>query len=86
MKIIGGISKLTVNLSRIKCIKIIRHTIVFEYKMRYEYVFNPTTCEYERTEIVDTVEMEYDNYDLAKAYKEEFDEMWDEYLIENAGI
>ena len=26
------------------------------------------------------------NYELAKAYKKEIEEMWDEYLIEDAGI
>jgi hypothetical protein len=83
MKIIANLGSLSVNLERINCIKVYDNILLVEYKKRFEYVLNPLSGEYERDEITDIVEMEYPDSGVAKSYKDNFDEMWEEYLLES---
>ncbi len=57
--------------------------LIVEYRKRFEYVLNPLSGEYERHEITDIVEMEYPDSGVAKSYKDDIDEMWEDYLLKN---
>ena len=81
------ISYLTIDLDRIKAVKLNNFTSVgktnvltVEYNARVEYSRNPFTNEIEKTQIIDTVTKEYPDYSTAQAYQMELEEAWREYL------
>ncbi|NCP83918.1 MAG: hypothetical protein COW66_08340 [Flavobacteriaceae bacterium CG18_big_fil_WC_8_21_14_2_50_34_36] len=82
----GGV---TLNLSTIKCFKLQTHrdlgktnVMVVEHKKRYDYIQHPQTHEYEKQEYNETTEVEYSSYDSAEAHRNEWEEIWQDYLDE----
>jgi len=80
---------LTLNLSQIKCFKLNQfhnigkqNTLVVEFKKRYDYIQNPDTREFEKQEYNEQTDLEFPNYETAKAYTDEWIEIWQEYLDE----
>jgi len=80
---------LTVDMETIKCFKVPTNTdtgktnfLILEHKKRIEYVKNPATNEYEKIKFNDTSEIEYPSFDMANAYKDEWEEIWENYLNE----
>lgn len=82
---------LTLNLSQIKCFKLNSftnvgksNTLVVEFKTRYDFIQHPETNEFEKQEYNEKTELEFPDYDTAKAYSEEWIEIWQEYLDEQS--
>ena len=80
---------LTINMADVKCIKLRNfsnigkpNTMTVEFKTRFTYVQHPITGEFELRECHETTELEYPDYDTAKAYTLEWIEFWKEYLEE----
>lgn len=80
---------LTINLSQVKCFKLNSftdigktNTLVVEFKTRYDYIQHPETSEFKKQEYNEKTEIEFPDYDTAKAYSEEWIEIWQEYLDE----
>jgi hypothetical protein len=78
----GGV---TLNLATIKAIKLSTNTshrdvIVIEHKTRYDYIKNKATGEYEKQEYNETTEVEYPSYEVAEAYRDEWVDIWQNYL------
>ncbi len=78
---------LTLNLSTIKCFKLTnfhgigkRNTMTVEFKTRYDYIQHPTTSQFEKQEYNEYTELEFPDYETALAYKNEWEEIWQEYL------
>ncbi len=87
MKRLTTISSLTIDLDRIKAVRVNNFTsientsaITVEYNARIEYSKNPFTNEIEKTQIVDTVIKEYPDFSIAQVYQMELEEAWSEYL------
>jgi hypothetical protein len=82
----GGV---TLNLSTIKCFKLQTHrdlgktnVMVVEHKKRYGYIQHPQTHEYEKQEYDEITEVEYSSYESAEANRNEWEEIWQDYLDE----
>ncbi len=82
----GGV---TLNLETIKCFKVSTYTdlgksniLIIEHKTRFEYIFNPETDEFEKQECNDITEVEYSSYNSACAHRDEWAEIWQDYLNE----
>jgi hypothetical protein len=82
-------SGLTINLSQVKCFRLNsftdigkKNTLVVEFKTRYDYIQYPETNEFEKQEYNEQTEIEFPDYDTAKAYSDEWIEIWQEYLDE----
>ncbi|EMY82068.1 hypothetical protein pgond44_02478 [Psychroflexus gondwanensis ACAM 44] len=80
---------LTINLSQVKCFRLNsftdigkKNTLVVEFKTRYDYIQYPETNEFEKQEYNEQTEIEFPDYDTAKAYSDEWIEIWQEYLDE----
>lgn len=80
---------LTLNLKQIKCFILNpftnigkQNTLIVEFKKRYDYVEHPKTGEFEKQEYNEQTEMEFADYETAKAYTNEWIEIWQEYLDE----
>ena len=59
-----------------------KNTLTIEFKKRLEYVFNPSTNQYEKEEINDTTEIEFPSWETGREYTKELDELWQYYLNE----
>jgi hypothetical protein len=80
---------LTINLSQVRCFRLNsftdigkKNTLVVEFKTRYDYIQYPETNEFEKQEYNEQTEIEFPDYDTAKAYSDEWIEIWQEYLDE----
>jgi len=80
----------SINLADVKCLRVIsireldikKAFLVIEFKSRFEYIFNPESGEYEKQEFNDKTEIEFSEYEMAIAYKRDWENMWQEYLEE----
>jgi hypothetical protein len=83
----GGI---TVDLETIKCFKVQTYSdigksnvLTIEFKTsNVDYILNPETEEFELHTFNDKTEVEYPSYDSACAYRDEWAEIWQDYLTE----
>lgn len=82
---------LTLNLSQIKCFKLNsfstmgkRNTLVVEFKTCYGYIEHPETGKFEKQEYKEQTEVEFPDYETAVAYRDEWEEIWQEYLDEQS--
>jgi hypothetical protein len=80
----GGIS---LDLSRIKSFHIDTwtpnkrsHILRIELNSRYEYIYHPGRDKYEKIHILDFIEHPYSDYSMAEAYRNEWQEYWEDYL------
>ncbi len=80
---------LTLNLSHVKCFKLSNftgigksNTLIVEFKTRFDYIQHPETGEWEKQEYNEKTELEFPNFDTAKAYSDEWFEIWQGYLDE----
>ena len=78
-----------VDLSKIKCFRLNQftnigkqNTLTIEFKTRIEYVWNPNSSQFEKEEIKDFTEIEFPSYETAKLYTKEFEEIWQDYLVD----
>jgi len=78
---------LTIDLATIKCLKLSTFSdlgktniLVVEFKTRYDYIENPKTGEFEKQEYNEQTEIEFSDYETAKVYRLELDEIWEDYL------
>jgi hypothetical protein len=83
------ISSLTVDLDRIRAIKLNNFSnvdktniLIIEYNSRIEYSKNPFNNEIEKCEIVETISKEYPDFETAQLYQIELQDCWNEYLSE----
>jgi hypothetical protein len=79
---------LTLNLATVKCIKLSifdnNNKMIIEFKKRYDYIQHPNTGEFEKQEYNEQTEIEFPDYEIAKTYKDELDEIWQDYLDDQA--
>jgi len=82
----GGV---TLNLASIKSFKVQTNInigktniLVIEHKKRYEFLEHPKAGEFIKQEFNETTEVEYPSYDSAVAHRDEWAEIWQEYLDE----
>ena len=75
------ISSLTVDLDRIRAIKVNNfsnignsNVLTIEYNSRIEYTKNPFTNEIEKNVIVETITKEYPDFETAQLYQTEFED------------
>ena len=84
----GGV---TLDIETIKCFKVQTFTqvgksnvLTIEFKSRVEYVYNPNSKEFEKQTFNDKTEVVYSDYDSACAYRDEWSEIWQDYLNERS--
>lgn len=77
----------TLNLATIKCFKLQtnidlgkNNILVVEHKKRFGYIQHPETGKLEKQEYNETTEIEYFDYATAAAYRDEWEDIWQEYL------
>lgn len=82
---------LTLNLSQIKCFKLNsfstvgkQNTLVVEFKTRYDFIQHPETGKFEKQEYREQTEVEFPDYETATVYRDEWVEIWQEYLDEQS--
>ena len=82
----GGV---TLNMATLKCFKVSSNSdigktnvMVVEHKTRIEFIQHPKTGEYEKQEFNEKTEVEYPSFELAQAYRKEWEEIWQDYLDE----
>jgi len=82
----GGI---TLNLGQIKAFHIDSfspnkrsHILKIDLKSRFEYIHNPFTEEHEKVLIEDYLEHPYADFETAEVYRNEWQEIWQDYLNE----
>ena len=80
----GGI---TLDLSQIKAFHIDSyspnnrsHILKIDLKNKYEFIFNPSTEEYEKVLIEDYIEHSYADFGTAEAYRNEWEDIWTDYI------
>jgi hypothetical protein len=80
-------SGLTLNLATVKCFKIStlftddnKNTVVVEFKTRRDYIQHPDTGNFELQEYNETTEMDFPNHEIATTYRNEWEEIWQDYL------
>lgn len=56
--------------------------MVIVHKTRYDYIKNKATGENEKQEYNEKTEVEYASYEMADAYRDEWVEIWQDYLNE----
>ena len=68
--------RISINLADVKCFKIVsirepeRKTfLTVEFKTRYGYILNPEVDKFEKQEYNDKTEIEFEEYEMAIAYK-----------------
>lgn len=75
---------LSIDLSQLKCFRINTGEgpciVTVEFKSRQEYVYNPETVEYELQVCSDQTEIEFDGYDSAVMFVEDWNKIWQKYL------
>jgi hypothetical protein len=79
----------SVDLSQVKCFKLSpfssigkTNILVIEFKKRLEYIYNPFTETHEQQEINDFTEVEFPDWETARQYTQELEEIWQDYLDE----
>ena len=85
--------KVVFNIAELKSIKVLsdnaenindRHYfLTFELKTRVEYILNPNTKQYEKEYFNDIIQVEFNDYEMAQAYRRDWIAMWDEFLDKN---
>ena len=87
MERIIRISSLTIDLERIRAIKLNNYNnigetnvLIVEYNTRIEYSKNPFTNEIEKNEVQDIISKTYPDFETAQIYQTEIEECWREYL------
>lgn len=82
---------LTLNLSQIKCLRLNvftsldkRNILVVEFKTRYDFIQHPETNEFLKQEYNEQTEVEFPDYETAVVYRDEWEEIWQDYLDEQA--
>ncbi len=82
----GGVS---FDISQVKCFKLNSNRdfgptnkLVIEFKTRAEYIWNPEIGIYEKQLYNDTIEVEFSDWETARNYTIEFEEIWQDYLEE----
>lgn len=82
----GGI---TLDLSRVKSFQIDSwspnkrsHILRIEFNGRNEFVYNPGTKAYEKMLVQDHLDHPYADYGTAEAHRNEWEEIWQDYLNE----
>ena len=83
---------LMLDLAQVKCFKLSPFLIdgnninqlVVEFKTRLEYVFHPGTQHWEKHTMNEQIEQEFPSYNTAEAYLREWEEIWQDYLDEQA--
>ena len=80
----GGV---TLNLATIKCFKLQTsiglgktNVMVVEHKKRYDFIQHPKNGKYKKQEYNEVTEVEYLTYESAEAHRNEWEEIWQEYL------
>ncbi len=78
---------LAIDLATIKCFKLSpfsdlekTNILIVEFKTRYDYIENPITSEFEKQEYNEQTEIKFADYETAKVYKLEWQEIWEDYL------
>jgi len=81
---------LTLDLSQIKSFQVdswLPHNksniLRVELKSRFEYIINPETNSYEKILIQDYIEHPYSDYETAIFYRDEWEEIWKDFLLGN---
>lgn len=59
------------------------HILRIEFHSRYDYIFNPGKQEYEKVLINDFTDHPYADYETAEAYRNEWQEIWEDALNED---
>ncbi len=82
---------LTLNLSQVKCLKLSpfstlgnTHALIVEFKTRYDFLQHPETNEFLKQEYNEKTELEFPDYETAVVYRDEWEEIWQDYLDEQA--
>jgi len=83
----GGV---TVDLETVKCFKVQTYTeigksnvLTIEFKTsNVKYIFNPETEKFELHSFNDKTEIEYSSYDTACAYRDEWADIWQEFVTD----
>jgi hypothetical protein len=83
----GGV---TIDLETVKCFKVQTYTevgksnvLTIEFKTsNLDYVFNPETELFEMHTFNDKTEIDYPSYDSACSYRDEWAEIWQDYLTQ----
>lgn len=79
---------LTLDLGLVKCFKLNSHSdigktnvLVVEYKTTHvDYIFNPKTEEFELHKYNEIIEMEYPSHDIASANRQDWIDVWQDYI------
>jgi hypothetical protein len=58
------------------------HILKIDLKARYEYIHNPFTDQYEKVLVEDYIEHPYSDFNTAEAYRNEWQEIWEDYVNE----
>lgn len=81
----------TLNLSQVKCFRLSNfsgigksNTLTVEFKTRYDFIQHPQTGEWEKQEYNETTDLPFPDYETAKAYTNEWTDIWQEYLDEQS--
>jgi hypothetical protein len=84
----GGV---TLNLATIKCFKLQTSSdlgktniLYIEHKTRFDYIQHPKTGEYIKQDYNEKTEIEYLSWEIAEAYRNEWEEIWQDYLNEQS--
>lgn len=86
MERIKSISNLSIDLDRIRAIRIDNYNVemsiilTIEYNARIEYSKNPFTQEIEKTEIIDVISTEFPDFETAQVYQKEIELVWQKHL------
>lgn len=82
---------ITLNLFQIKCFKLNgfttvgkQNTLVVEFKTRYDFIQHPETGEFEKQEYKEQTEVEFPDYETATLFRNEWEEIWQDYLDEQS--
>ena len=82
-------SGVTINLAQVKCFRLSffedigkDHTIIVEFKTRYDYIFNPATKEFEKQEYNESTEIEFPDGKTADSFLKDWESYWQQYLNE----
>ena len=74
---------LTINLATIKCFKIKENILIVEHKKRVEFIEHPS-LEVQKHEFSESTEMAFNDYETAVVYRDEWENIWQEYIDEQA--
>ena len=82
---------LTLNLSQVKCFKLNgfskmgkQNFLVVEFKTRYDFIQHPETGNWVKQEYNEQTEIEFPDYETASAHRNEWEDIWQDYLDEQS--